>query len=122
MRVTDNNVLDDADYALIADPNSVVGRNCFAFNEIFPGGFTPRFGGTVEDTSLVMGTRGELDNEVSYDISVSYGSNEVDFSIRNTVNPSLGPNTPTSFSPGRYKQEEQSFNLDLSKPFRCRFA
>lgn len=117
VRVTDNNVLDDADYALIADPNSEVGRNCFAFNEMFPGGFTPRFGGTVEDTSLVMGTRGELDNEVSYDISVSYGSNEVDFSIRNTVNPSLGPNTPTSFSPGRYKQEEQSFNLDLSKPF-----
>ncbi|MCY7296034.1 TonB-dependent receptor plug domain-containing protein [Alteromonas sp. a30] len=117
VRITDNNVLDDADYGLISDGSTAVGQNCFAFNELFPGGFTPRFGGTVEDMSLVFGTRGVLDNEVSYDISFSFGENEVDFSIRNTVNPSLGPNTPTEFSPGRYTQEEKSFNLDLSKPF-----
>lgn len=117
VRITDNNVLDDADYGLIADGSTAVGQNCFAFNELFPGGFTPRFGGTVEDMSLVFGTRGELDNEVSYDISFSFGENEVEFAIRNTVNPSLGPATPTEFSPGRYTQEEKSFNLDLSKPF-----
>ncbi len=115
--ITDDNVLDDADYGLIADGNTAVGQNCFAFNEMFPGGFTPRFGGTVEDASIVFGTKGQLDNEISYDVSFSYGQNEVEFSIRNTVNPSLGPATPTEFSPGRYTQAEQSFNVDLSKPF-----
>ena len=115
--IDDGNVLDDADYGLIADNSTDVGANCFAFNELFPGGFTPRFGGTVEDASIVFGTRGELANKLTYDISVSHGQNEVDFAIRNTVNPSLGPDTPTEFSPGRYTQAEQSFNLDLSKPF-----
>lgn len=115
--ITDGNVLDDADYGLIADNSTAVGQNCFAFNEMFPGGFTPRFGGTIEDASIVLGTKGELGNEISYDVSFSYGQNEVDFAIRNTVNPSLGPNTPTEFSPGRYTQAEQSFNIDLSKPF-----
>ena len=39
--------------------------DCFAFNELFPGGFTPKFGGIVTDASLVVGTRGELDNELN---------------------------------------------------------
>ncbi|XOV78665.1 MAG: TonB-dependent receptor plug domain-containing protein [Aestuariibacter sp.] len=115
VRITDNNVLDDADYALIADNSTDVGQNCWAFNELFPGGFTPRFGGVVTDASIAMGTRGELAGDMTYDISVYAGENEVDFSIRNTVNPSLGPDTPTQFSPGRYTQAEQSFNFDLTK-------
>ncbi|UAA37989.1 TonB-dependent receptor [Paraneptunicella aestuarii] len=112
-----DNVLNSPEYAIIADNSTAVGANCFAFNEMFPGGFTPRFGGTVEDASIVLGTKGQFANEVSYDVSFSYGQNEVDFTIRNTVNPSLGPNSPTEFSPGRYTQAEQSFNVDLSKPF-----
>ncbi|MCU7555125.1 TonB-dependent receptor [Alteromonas sp. ASW11-19] len=117
VRITDGNVLDDADYGLIADNSTAVGANCFAFNEILPGGFTPKFGGTVTDMSLVFGTRGELANEVSYDISANLGQNEVDFAINNTVNPSLGPDTPFSFKPGKYIQSEQTFDFGLTKPF-----
>ena len=91
--------------------------DCFAFNEILPGGFTPRFGGTVTDMSLVFGTKGELDNEVTYDISLNLGQNEVDFAISNTINPSLGPDTPFEFSPGRYTQSEQTLDIDFTKPF-----
>ncbi len=32
--------------------------NCFSFVEMFPGGFTPRFGGTLEDMSIALGMRG----------------------------------------------------------------
>ena len=95
--------------------------DCFAFNEILPGGFTPRFGGTVTDMSLVFGTRGELANEVTYDVSVNLGENEVDFAISNTINPSLGPDTPFEFSPGRYTQSEQTLDIDLSKPVEVGF-
>jgi len=89
--------------------------DCFAFNEILPGGFTPRFGGTVLDTSLVFGTKGEFGDDILYDVSFSHGRNEVDFKISNTINPSLGPNTPREFSPGKYIQSENMFNLDFSK-------
>lgn len=91
-----------------ADPN------CFSFVELFPGGFTPRFGGDLEDTSLVVGFRGELANGLAYDVSYGYGQNEVGFTIRNTVNASLGPNTPTSFNPGVYTQTDTNFNIDLN--------
>lgn len=88
--------------------------NCFSFQELFPGGFTPSFGGDVTDTAILAGLRGQTNSGISWDASVSSGSNEVDFFIFNTVNASLGPATPTSFDPGLYKQEELNINFDLS--------
>jgi len=105
--ITDN-VPDPVALAQVfADPN------CFSFQELFPGGFTPRFGGDVSDTSLAAGIRGEMDNGLRYDVSASLGQNEVSFFIRNTVNASLGPATPTAFDPGAYTQFERNFNLDF---------
>ncbi len=88
--------------------------NCFSFQEMFPGGFTPQFGGNVLDASVVAGIRGRTDSGVFWDASTSYGKNLVDFFIYNTVNAALGPATPTHFDPGLYNQEELNFNLDLS--------
>ncbi|MCW8093106.1 TonB-dependent receptor plug domain-containing protein [Alteromonas sp. ASW11-130] len=114
--VIGDNVLQSPSYALIADNSTAVGANCFAFNEMLPGGFTPRFGGVVTDMSLVFGTKGEFANEVGYDVSVNLGQNEIDFAISNTINPSLGPDTPMSFKPGKYIQSEQTLDIDLTKP------
>ncbi len=86
---------------------------CFSFQEIFPGGFTPRFGGDVSDQSLVAGVRGEMGNGLRWDFSAGVGRNEADFFINNTVNASLGPATPTSFDPGAYTQFERMINLDF---------
>jgi iron complex outermembrane receptor protein len=100
---------DDAGLAaVIADPN------CFVWNERFPGGFTPRFGADTVDASLVAGLRGSLDNGLAYDFSGSFGYNDSDFFIYNTVNASLGPSSPTSFDPGDYTQTEYNFNADFS--------
>ena len=88
--------------------------NCFSFNEFFPGGFTPRFGGTVTDTAFTAGLRGEMDSGLSYDFSVGTGSNEVDYTITDTVNASLGPNSPTEFDLGSQSQEELLVNADFS--------
>lgn len=104
-----NNVPDPAALAQVfANPN------CFSFQELFPGGFTPQFGGDLTDTGIVAGLRGQWGNGIGWDASVSWGKNEVDFFISNTVNASLGPATPTTFDPGLYAQEELNFNLDLS--------
>ena len=103
---------------LIPDPTIlaqvVADDNCFSFVEIFPGGFVPRFGGDTVDQSLVLGVRGELNNGLSYDVSGTYGENEAAFFISNTINASLGPNTPTSFNPGTYIQTDLNFNIDLN--------
>ena len=93
---------------VFADPD------CFSFQEIFPGGFRPQFGGELIDASVVGGLRGQFSGGMVWDASFSLGSSEVDFFIFDTVNASLGPATPTEFDPGLYRQQDLAFNLDLS--------
>ena len=88
--------------------------NCFSFREIAPGGFTPQFGGVVTDMSVVGGVRGVLANGLNWDASASYGAHESDFFFKNTVNASLGPETPREFDPGLYRQEDVNLNFDVS--------
>lgn len=85
--------------------------------EIYPGGFTPRFEAEIDDYSFVGGLRGEIGADAGYDISYRYGSNEVSYTLKNTINPSLGPDTPTSFKPGDLSNEESQFQLDLYRNF-----
>ena len=93
--------------------------NCFAFNEMIPEGFTPNFGGNITDTSLTIGTKGEFKGGIAdgvfYDLSGSVGRSESTFAIFNTINASMGPNTPRDFQPGKYIQLEKNFNFDLVK-------
>jgi iron complex outermembrane receptor protein len=93
--------------------------NCFAFNEMIPEGFTPNFGGNITDTSLNIGTKGEFKEGfakgIMYDLSGSVGRSESSFLIFNTINASLGPDTPRDFAPGKYIQLEKNFNFDLVK-------
>lgn len=113
----DDNVLDNPDYI------SGVANNpdCFAFNEIIPGGFTPNFGGNITDTSLTIGTKGMFTGgflkDAFYDLSGTVGLNESRYFIYDTVNASLGADSPRDFSPGKYEQLEKNFNFDLSKGF-----
>lgn len=115
--ITDNNILNDKDFLLIADDSTPLGQNCFSFNEIFPGGFTPQFGGTISDATWVLGMKGQTASQWLYDLSLGAGYSEIDYQINHTVNPSLGPNTPFSFNPGLASQLEKSVNLDLFKQF-----
>lgn len=89
---------------------------CFNFAETIPGGFTPSFGGEVTDTSLLLGLRGGEDDGLSWSVSAYYGKNEADFFINNTVNASLGADTPRDFNPGAYEQQEINLNADFSMP------
>ena len=98
--------------------------NCFSFIETIPGGFVPRFGGDNRDFSVAGGVRGELEfgGGLSYDLSVTHGANRTDFFINNTVNASLGPNTPRDFIPGGQEQIETSINADFSFGIESGFA
>jgi len=59
---------------------------------------------------------------LNYDLSAQRGSNKTEFYIRNTINGSLGPNTPRDFVPGGQEQTETVYNLDLSYGFEVGLA
>ncbi|WP_286772089.1 TonB-dependent receptor plug domain-containing protein, partial [Sphingomonas sp. 66-10] len=94
----------------------------FSFRQLYPGGFTPDFGATITDSSLVGGLKGEVGSGLTYDVSASYGRNSANYRITNTVNPSLGLSSPTSFKPGKLEQRELNFNLDLTYPIALGLA
>ena len=88
--------------------------NCFTLYSRFPGGFTPQFGGDYTDHSLVTGIRGIAGTKLNWDASVNIGASEVDQFIYDTVNASLGYDTPTTFRPGMYRQTDTDLNFDVS--------
>jgi iron complex outermembrane receptor protein len=89
-----------------------------------PAGFTPFLDGAQDDSSMVLGVQGEFDSGMSYDFSYSYGKNELDYFLNNTVNgdlPLVGtcPACEISqmgFDVGGYAQEEVNLNADFSVP------
>ena len=115
-----------ADYTSVHLP-----EHCFLFNERFPGGFAPRFGGSMQDWSIAFGLRGELSDTGlllldgwHYDLSASFGHNSVDFFMHNTINPQLAArrtSIPTSYRPGGYAEFDKVFNVDISRPFDVGF-
>ena len=108
-----------ADYSNVDLP-----KDCFIFNERFPGGFTPTFGGTVKDWSAAVGIRGDMShNNVwfdnwHYDLSAVFGQHSTDFFMTNTINPQLAhmrTNIPTNYKPGAYVERDHVINLDISR-------
>ncbi|MAW81986.1 MAG: TonB-dependent receptor [Parvularcula sp.] len=87
----------------------------YNFLEIYPGGFTPQFHGDVIDYSAAGGFRGDLGGGFTYDLSGRVGTSKIEYFIENTVNPSLGPDTPTEFYPGDLINKEAQFQADLAQ-------
>ena len=108
--ISDNTADAAALAAVEADPN------CFTLHSRFPGGFTPQFGGDLIDYSVVAGVRHLSSTGLNWDVSINSGTSEVDQFIFDTVNASLGYDTPTSFEPGSYRQHDVNFNVDVSYP------
>ena len=114
-----NNVANPQDIAAVeANPN------CFSLISAFPGGFVPRFGGTMTDFSMAFGVRGELVDGWEFDASSVFGVNDVDFFMRHTINPQLlaklpdGQRTeiPINYFPGSYTETDYTLNFDVAKP------
>ncbi len=112
-----NDVADSAALASVRD-----NPDCYSLIEKFPGGFTPQFGGFIDDLSLAVGVRGDdlLDSGWFYDLSASVGRSNASFYIYNTINPQLlsrRNDIPTYYDTGAYTETDRLVNFDLSKPF-----
>ena len=102
---------------LLAYRDAVAGDpGCFSFVELYPEGFTPAFGAEMTDYSLFAGVKGSMANGLLYDVSAGIGENNMDGFLNNSLNPSLGAESPRDFDIGEYTQQETNFNVDLSYP------
>jgi iron complex outermembrane recepter protein len=89
----------------------------FNFASIYPGGFTPRFYGLSQQYFGTVGYKGASAFGLTYDVSGSLANNSLALSLRDSINPSLGPQSPTNFDDGKFTQREATFNIDLTYPW-----
>ncbi len=81
---------------------------------IYPDGFRPVSTGASRDLGWVGGAKGELTGW-KWDLSVREGYNSFSYGLVDSLNASLGPDSPTSFHVADFTYEERALNLDLAK-------
>lgn len=99
-------------------PNNarIYANNAFS---IYPNGFLPRIKSDITDFSSSLGLRSKI-GDWNLDISNTFGLNEFDFTIENSVNYSqffVAGNRQTSFDAGGLKFWQNTVNADLSKKY-----
>ncbi len=82
---------------------------------IYPNGFLPLITPKIFDYSATMGLKGETLTGFNWDFSHSAGGNHLDYGVKNSLNVSLGVNSPTSFDAGGLGTRQHVTNLDIFK-------
>ena len=88
---------------------------------VYPNGYLPLLTTDTEDNSAGLGIRGEIAG-FRADINVVYGKNDIDFGVQNTINPSFGAASPTSFQAGGLTYDQIVFGADFSREFEVGMA
>ncbi|PZR36201.1 TonB-dependent siderophore receptor [Caulobacter segnis] len=83
---------------------------------VYPNGYLPLITTNTEDATAAIGLRGDLAGW-KLDANLVYGKNDIDFGVKNTLNPSYGPTSPTSFQAGGLTYDQLVFGLDASREF-----
>lgn len=88
--------------------------------EMYPEGFVPNIGTNIEDLSATFGDS-TLIGSWSLDLSSTYGSNRMEYTISNTLNASIATLhdgiSPTEFYAGGFEFTQHTTNLDVGRFF-----
>lgn len=84
--------------------------------EIYPDGFLPTIRGELTDFSLGGGIKGQV-QDWQYDVSGVFGTNELDYFVDDTLNASLGPQSPTTFDAGALQFDQLTLNAEAQRQF-----
>ncbi len=84
--------------------------------DIYPLGYLPYIGSDIYDRSFVAGIRGKASGW-NIDFSNTWGQNQFEFRVENSVNASLLKASPTSFRDGGPKFTQNTTNIDVSRGF-----
>lgn len=91
-------------------------NNSASLPQIYPNGFRPQLNIREQDYELAIGIRGLIAG-FNYDLSSTYGKNRSRQSAIDTLNPSLGPTSPTEFYVGTLKSSEWVNSLDFTRAY-----
>ena len=94
----------------------VLDTNFFKLSSIYPGGFTPRFVGKSKQSYVTAGYKGKTSSGLTYDLSGSTSKNSIALSMHDSISPSFGADSQTSFQFGDLIQKESDAGLDLTYP------
>ncbi|MDL1913263.1 MAG: TonB-dependent receptor [Bergeyella sp.] len=83
---------------------------------IYPNGFLPEIVSAITDVSLASGIKGKL-GKVNFDLSNTFGSNTIDYSVENTANASMRYPGKTNFDAGSIGFSQNTVNLDFGTKF-----
>jgi iron complex outermembrane receptor protein len=108
-------------FATFGQRSTVIGNNyrrpdsTADFASVFPNGYYP-FNNTAEvDYQIAVGAKGAV-GQTHWDLSTTYGRDWVRQYSTFTINPSLGPTSPTSFDHlATYQFQQYVTNLDLTR-------
>jgi iron complex outermembrane receptor protein len=82
--------------------------------EIYPDGFLPIIAPETYDQSLTGGYKVTV-SDWQLDFSANTGTSRYDYYVKNSLNASYGPDSPTSAYAGQLKNSEQNINFDASR-------
>lgn len=109
-----------------ASYKSLAGFSCYyrraaqtdRFNYLlYPNGFRPQMTSNTSDISNTTGIKSKL-GEFNVDFSNTFGRNRMRIGMINTMNASLGSNTPVNMNLGTHQFTQNSTNLDFSRYFK----
>ena len=83
--------------------------------QVYPNGYVPEIHQDAKDRSVVAGLRGTTAGGLRWDLSYNHGNSRIDFDTRNTMNYSLGVNSPREFYDGRLEYSQDILNVDFSQ-------
>ncbi|WP_369943599.1 TonB-dependent receptor plug domain-containing protein [Xanthomonas medicagonis] len=84
--------------------------------QTYPDGYVPEIEQYSKDRSLVAGLKGSTEGGFGWDVSYNYGYNKIDFHTRNSINYSLGADSPRSFYDGALEYTQNVVNADFTQP------
>lgn len=85
--------------------------------EIYPDGFLPKFRSVEDDLQGVFGLKGKDALGWDWDLSTSYGRNDVNYHNDDSLNASFGPASPTNIDNGEAIFSQWTNNLDINRSF-----
>ncbi|NKI72277.1 TonB-dependent receptor [Collimonas pratensis] len=86
---------------------------------LYPNGFTPQETSSENDYSLTGGARGDRLGAWHWDVSSTYGGDDINIGMSDSANTSLFAatgSTPTGFHLAQYKNFQWTNNLELGRP------
>lgn len=84
------------------------------FTQVYSNGFLPEIESKIVDLSSAVGVTTQFLG-FDTDLSTNLGTNSFNYDVNNTINATLGTNSPTSFDAGKVSFLQSTTNLDFSK-------